>query len=78
MTDPESSRKRLKEHGIEFPHLVVAVTPDGQVIWQPTDQDVGLGKHSNVSPDGLRSFGNDLIKVAERLEVPSAANDAAD
>jgi hypothetical protein len=78
MTDPEILeevlaeadvliRRRLKEHGIEFPHLVVAVTPDGQVIW-----------HSNVSPDGLRSFGNDLIKVAERLEVPSAANDAAD
>jgi len=34
--------------------------------------------HSNVSPDGLRSFGKDLINVAEGLEAPSAANDAAD
>ena len=42
--------RRLTERGLEFPHLVVAVIPDGPVIW-----------HGNVSPDGLLSFVEDLI-----------------
>lgn len=50
-------RNRLKEHGIEAPHLVVALTSD-QVILR-----------SNVSEDGLRSFGEDLIGVADQLKV---------
>ncbi|GEP61208.1 hypothetical protein [Reyranella soli] len=51
-------RQRLKERGIEYPFLVVAVTPDRQVVW-----------HSNVSPEGLRSFGQDLIDAADQLEA---------
>ena len=39
------------------PHLVVAVTPDGEVVLR-----------SNVSPDALRCFGEDLINVADELE----------
>ena len=57
-------RRRLKERGIQFPHLVVAVIPGGQVIW-----------YSNVSPDCLVSFGEDLINVASAFEMPPAAND---
>ena len=51
-------RQRLKERGIEFPHLVGAVTPAGQVVLR-----------SNVSPDALRSFGEDLINVADEIEA---------
>ena len=46
-------RQRKKDRGLEFPHLVVAVAPDGQVVLR-----------SNVSPDGLRSFSEDLENVA--------------
>ena len=49
-------RRLLKERGIEFPHLVVAVTPDGEVVLR-----------SNVSPDALWCFGEDLIKVADEI-----------
>lgn len=52
-------RQRQKDRGLEFPHLVVAVTPDGQAVLR-----------SNVSPDGLRSFGEDLENVADELEAP--------
>ena len=52
-------RLRLKEIGLEVPHLVVAVTPDGEVVLR-----------SNVSPDVLRSFGEDLKNIADELEVP--------
>jgi len=38
-------RLRLKEIGLEVPHLVVAVMPDGEVVLR-----------SNVSPDVLRSL----------------------
>ena len=48
-------RRLLKERGIEFPHLVVAVTPHGQVVLRS-------------SPDALRCFGEDLINVADELE----------
>jgi hypothetical protein len=30
---------------------------------------------SNVSSDALRSFGEDLINIADELEAPPAAND---
>jgi hypothetical protein len=50
-------RLRLKEIGFEVPHLVVAVTPDGEVVLR-----------SNVSPDVLRSFGEDLKNIADELE----------
>lgn len=52
-------RVRLKEIGLDAPYLVTAVTPDGEVVLR-----------SNVSPDVLRSFGQDLINVANELEAP--------
>jgi len=57
-------RHRLKQRGIEFPHLVVAVTPDGQAILR-----------SNVSPAALRSFGEDLIGVADEFEASPEPGD---
>jgi hypothetical protein len=57
-------RLRLKEIGLEVPHLVVAVTPDGEVVLR-----------SNVSPDVLRSFGEDLKNIADELEASPASGD---
>ena len=57
-------RVRLKEAGLEVPHLVVAVTPDGEVVLR-----------SNVSPDVLRSFGEDLKNIAEELESAPQSGD---
>ena len=51
-------RLRLKEIGLEVPHLVVAVAPDGEIVLR-----------SNVSPDVLRSFGEDLKNIAHELDV---------
>ena len=51
-------RLRLKEMGLEVPHLVIAVTPDGEVVLR-----------SNVSPDVLRTFGEDLKNIADELEA---------
>ena len=47
-----------------MPHLVIAVTPAGEVVLR-----------SNVSPDVLRSFGQDLINVADELEAPPTLGD---
>ena len=58
-------RQRLNERGLELPHLVIAVTPDGQVVLR-----------SNVSPDVLRSFGEDLKNVADELIAPPEPGDA--
>ncbi len=57
-------RQRQKDRGFEFPHLVVAVTPDGQVVLR-----------GNVSPDGLRSFSEDLKNVADELTAPPGLGD---
>jgi hypothetical protein len=57
-------RLRLKEIGLEVPHLIIAVTPDGVVVLR-----------SNVSSDVLRSFGQDLINVADELEAPPTPGD---
>jgi hypothetical protein len=48
----------LKEIGLEVPHLVVAVTPDGDVVLR-----------TNVSPDVLRSFGEDLKNIDDEPEA---------
>lgn len=56
--------QRLKEISMEVPHFVVAVTPDGEVVLR-----------SNVSPDVLRSFGEDLKNVADHLEAQPKAGD---
>ena len=47
-----------------MPHLVIAVTPDGQVVLR-----------SNVSADVLRSFGEDLKNVADELTLPPEPGD---
>jgi hypothetical protein len=47
-----------------LPHLVIAVTPDGEVVLR-----------SNVSADVLRSFGEDLQNVADELEAPPKPGD---
>ena len=47
-----------------MPHLIVAVTPDGEVVLR-----------SNVNPDVLRSFGEDLKNIADELEAPSEPGD---
>ena len=50
-------RFRLKEVGLDLPHLVIAATPDGEVV------------RSNVDPDVLRSFSEDLKNIADELEA---------
>ena len=57
-------RLRLKEQGLELPHLVMAVTPDSQVILR-----------SSASPDDLRSFGEDLLTLADDLSAPPEPGD---
>ena len=47
-----------------MPHLVVAVTPDGEVVLR-----------SNVSPDALRSFGEDLKNIADELQAAPTPDD---
>jgi hypothetical protein len=59
-------RQRQKDRGLEFPHLVVAVAQDGQVILR-----------SNVSADGLRSFSEDLENVAAELTGPPGTTGGA-
>jgi hypothetical protein len=49
-------RLRLKERGLELPHLFVVATPDNQIVLR-----------SNGDPDVLRSFGEDLKNVADEL-----------
>jgi hypothetical protein len=57
-------RSRLEAQQLHIPHLVIAVTADGQVVLR-----------SNISPDVLRSFGKDLINVADELEAPPKPGD---
>jgi hypothetical protein len=57
-------RTRLKAIGLEVPHLVIAVTPEGEVVLR-----------SNVSPDVLRSFGEDLKTIADELEASPESGD---
>ena len=52
-------RQRLKDRGLELPHLVIAVTPVGEVVLR-----------SNGSADVLRSLGEDLKNVADELTNP--------
>ena len=54
----------LKEIGLEVPHLVVAGTPEGEVVLR-----------TNVNADVLRTFGEDLQHIADKLEAKSAPDD---
>ena len=49
LAEADALIRRSAERGLELPHLVIAVTPDGQVVLR-----------SNASADVLRSFGEDL------------------
>jgi hypothetical protein len=49
-------RRRLEERHLEIPHLVLAVTPDSQLLLR-----------GNVNADVLRSFGLELMDVADEL-----------
>jgi hypothetical protein len=57
-------RQRLKEKGIDLPHLVVGATPDDQIVVR-----------TNGDPDVVRSFGEDLKKVAGKLTAPPEPRD---
>ena len=52
-------RRRLQERGLEVPHVVVAVTPDDQVVLR-----------SNVPSEELASFGKDLQDVVDENTAP--------
>ena len=52
-------RRRLQERGLEVPHLVVAVTPNDEVVLR-----------SNVPSEELASFGKDLQNVVDEDTVP--------
>jgi hypothetical protein len=54
-------RRRLRDHDMEVPHLFVAVTSDNKVVLR-----------SNVSTDCLRSFADDLNRIADELEESPA------
>jgi hypothetical protein len=53
-------RLRLKEQGLELPHLVVGATPDNQIVVR-----------SNGDAEVMRSFSEDLMNVADELTAPS-------
>ena len=52
-------RRRLQERGLEVPHLVVAVTPNDEVVLR-----------SNVPSEELASFGKDLQHVVDENTAP--------
>jgi hypothetical protein len=58
-------RVRLKEIGLEVPHLVVAVTPNGEVVLRSKRQS------------RLRSFSEDLKNIADELDVARAGGHSA-
>ena len=76
MTDPAAAvqailgeadaliRRRLKDTNLTVPHIVMAVTPEGEVILR-----------SNVPPEVLRSFGDDLKNVADELTASPEPGD---
>ena len=57
-------RLRLKEQGLELPHLVVGATPDDQIVVR-----------TNGDADVVRSFGEDLKNVADELTAPPEPGD---
>jgi hypothetical protein len=58
-------RLRLKEAGLGVSHLVMAVTPDGEVVLR-----------SNVSSGALRSFGEDLKNSRTKSGAGTGRHDA--
>ena len=60
----EPERLRLKEQGLELPHLVVGATPNNQIVVR-----------SNGDHEVMRSFGEDLKNVADELTAPPEPGD---
>ena len=54
----ETIRRLLNEGGVEMPHLVIGVTPNGEVVLR-----------SNANPDILRAFAEDLVQIADEVEA---------
>jgi hypothetical protein len=52
-------RLRLKDQGVELPHLVVGATPDNQIVVR-----------SNSDAEVMGSFGEDLKNVADEVIAP--------
>ena len=57
-------RLRLKEQGLELPHLVVGATSDNQIVVR-----------SNGDCEVMRSFGEDLKNVADDIAAPPEPGD---
>ena len=57
-------RLRLKEQGLDLPHLVVGATPDNQIVVR-----------SNGDAEVMRSFGEDLMTIADELTSPPDPGD---
>ena len=60
----ETIRRLLNEVGGEMPHLVIGVTPKGEVVLR-----------SNASPDILRAFAEELLQIANGVEAPPGPYD---
>ena len=56
-------RRRIKALGIEAPHVILAVAPDGAGIIR-----------SNVGPDGLGEISAMLKDIAEQAAAPTEAD----
>jgi hypothetical protein len=52
-------RRRLEDINLAVPHIVMAVTPEGEVVL-----------HANVAPEVLRAFADDLKSVADEMAAP--------
>jgi hypothetical protein len=61
----ELIRRRLCQRALGAQHVAMALTPDGQVVLR-----------SNVSANILRSLGEDLKGMADKLTTPSKPSDA--
>jgi hypothetical protein len=56
-------RRRMKALGVEAPHLILAVAPDGAGIIR-----------SNVGPDGLGEISAMLKDIAEQAAAPTESD----
>src|ERR1044072_2227129 len=61
---PDCCLLRLKEQGLDLPHLVVGATPDNQIVVR-----------SNGDAEITRSFGEDLMTIADELTSPPDPGD---
>ena len=57
-------RRGLEKLSLAVPHIVMAVTPEGEVVL-----------HANVAPELLRAFAEDLKSVADEMTAPPEPDD---